>query len=65
MILISLLIEMLYLYFLLGCEIGLATTNFVPAKGFWRLIPLRVSGWKSPFTNEVIKINWVFEDPRR
>lgn len=52
---------MLLVGILIGCQIGLITTGFKRPKGLWNLIPFRVSGWESPFTGEIQKINWIWE----
>lgn len=51
-----------YLGSLLGHFVSIERTGFIPPKGLWKLVPFRVSGWKSPITNKIHKINWSWED---
>ena len=49
-----------YVGILIGSFIGIFTTEFLPPKGLWIIVPFRVSGWKSPGTGEICKRTWVF-----
>lgn len=50
----------MYLSVLLGCRVGIRTTSFLAPKGLWKLVPFRISGWRSPITGEVISSKWVW-----
>lgn len=50
----------IYVGTLIGSFIGILITEFLPAKGLWRLVPLRVTGWKSPITGKIYKRKWSF-----
>jgi len=51
-----------YLGLLVGSTAIFFTTNFIPAKGLWRLVPFRVSGWRSfIFPRRIYNIQWLWE----
>ena len=51
----------IYLAALAGHWLAFLITNYVPPKGLWKLVPFRVSGWKSHvYQDKVYKINWVW-----
>ena len=57
---IMIVLGLIYTALLLGCWIGLATTNFIKPKGCWIFIPFRVDGWKNPDTGKISPMKWLF-----
>lgn len=55
------LVIMIYLALLLGHELALLTTNFIPPKGWGRLVPFRVSGWRGMvYPQRIYNIHWTW-----
>ena len=52
-----------YIGLLISSLLGKFYTGFKPPRGLWRLVPFRVSGWRSIFDdNKVYKINWIWQN---
>lgn len=55
------LLLLVYAGALLGDKLSYLTTNFLPPRGLWWLVPLRVRGWRSIFDDRKvyrIKRSW-------
>lgn len=51
-----------YLGLMIGDWLSYLTTRFIPPRGLWKLVPFRVSGWRSVFDDsKVYKIKWVWQ----
>ena len=56
---------------MVGSVVGIAITNFQFPKGWWRLVPFRVSGWRSVvYPGRIYNVRWTwqninFDDYRR
>ena len=51
----------LYVSFLIGSHIGIATTSFVRPKGLWNLVFCKTAGWKSP-SGFTYKSEWIWSE---
>lgn len=51
-----------YISVWIGVRISSLNSNFVPSQGLWRLVPFRVSGWRSVVNPTRVYIKrWAWE----